>query len=478
MIAELLSAGTIAFAALAVFALMVGVVRRHPSVGMGLIGLVLITVWDVPNPPPLITLSELSVYPADLITLLLLVVSILEASELQANLQGWLILWLFFGALIAVSLFRGIAAFGPGTAINETRPTLYFFFAMTWVFAVGTDRLKLSTAGLALGWALVLVASYHGLVFGVGNSASVLSGRLDLWRTGRILTAGQAAALLLCAGTVLLSPADSTRARRQFATVSFVAFLGIVGLAQHRSVWAAAAIGTVTVLLWTGQTQARKRALSSLVLGVWLILVGWLAGVLDNFGPSLVESASNLQTFAWRTSSWQSLISEAVARGPATVVLGEPFGAGYLRQVDTGKWTGEIGGSPHNGYVIVFLRLGLVGLITFGAMLIAALIKSRKTFPWCTFVIAAVATYSWAYPFDWYLAAWLGAAMAMSLGATRGRPNYLYARESGVTGPLERARHGVNNVKSASPSSRTVPVDLVLRQQLTRLLPQDLRSER
>ncbi len=346
-------------------------------------------------------------------------VAILEAPQLQANLQGWLVPWVFFfGALIVVSVLRGVATFGPGTAVNEARMILYFFFATTWALAVRPDRIKLHTVSIVIGWVLVVVALYHGVVYGIHGATSAVSVNDDLVQTGRVLVGPQAMVLLLCAGTVSLSPSGPTTAHRRFAVLSSAVFLGLVVLAQHRSVWSACALGMVTVLIWSGRKQARSRVSTLLVMGASLGLVGWASGILDDLG-SVFSSASDMRTYEWRTSSWRSLISEAIAKGPEAVVGGQPFGAGYLRQIYTGTWATN---TAHNWYVTIFLRLGIIGLITLAAILLAALIKSRSKPAWCTFILVAVAVYGWAYQFDWYLAPWLGAAMSLSLGDGYGRP--------------------------------------------------------
>jgi hypothetical protein len=138
--------------------------------------------------------------------------------------------------------------------------------------------------------------------------------------------------------------------------------------------------------------------------------MSWASGFL---GSNLVQSTADLRTYDWRNSSWQALISEAIAQGPATVIAGDPFGGGYLRQVARGVWTTV---SAHNWYVSIFLRLGIIGLIVLATILVPAFLKSRDVSSLWTFVITAVAVYGWSYSVDWYLAPWLGAAIIGSLG--------------------------------------------------------------
>lgn len=405
---DLAVSGVLALALLVPFALAVALVRRYPPAGICLAALVVIPLWEWPNPPPLITAAGLSIGPSDVITLLLFVVGVLEFPQLRANLQGWLIPWLFFGVLIVISLLRGAAAFGLGHATNESRGVMWVYFAMTWALAIHPERLRLRQASLALGWALVLVAVYHAVTYGIGGPSALVSLGDGSYRGGRIIVAGQAAVLLLCAGTVFLGAPGSVKGRQRFAGSSLV-FVGIILLSQHRSVWIAGALAITAVMISARGGRSGSRVLVLLAGAAWLAFSWWTFRTVD---PEIVESVSDAGTLEWRTSSWQALISEAIARGPLSVATGEPFGTGVLRQVSAGVTTGV---GTHNWYVEVFLRLGIIGLIAIAWMLIAAVWKSRAGSPEWTFVLVAVEFYAFAYGVGWFLAPWLAAAMVVAL---------------------------------------------------------------
>lgn len=413
--AESVFLGIVALVALLGFALAVAWVRRSPQVGLALLGLILISLWERPHPPPIVQLSGLSFYPNDVITVMLLVVGLLELTQLRTNLGIWTVPWMLFGLAMAGSLLRGAATYGLGAAINAGRPLVYVFFAMTWALAVRPDRLRLHTVSVVFGWALVLVALYHGVRYGIGNASSFTPIGDGIQQTGRVLVGQQAAVLLLCAAVALLGRSDSGKAHSHFSTVSSLVFGGVVVLAQHRSVWTAGAVGMAAVLIWSGRGRARKQVFVLFTLLAWIAFVGWSLGILD--GSETVESASDLTTYDWRTSGWRIMIAQAIAGGPLTVVAGDPFGGGvFLRQLSAGGWTSV---SAHNWYVEVVLQLGIFGLMTLVSMLIAALVKSRGGSPVWTFVLAAVAAYAWSYSVDFCLAPWLGVAMVRSLGGNR-----------------------------------------------------------
>lgn len=408
----------VAFAALVSFALAVGLVRHHPLAGIGMAALIIVPLWETPTPPSLSTFAGLNITVADVITLILFVVGMLEFTQLRTNLQGWLVPWLFLGVLIAISILRGAATHGLGAATNEARGELWVYFAMTWALAIRPDRLRLHTVSVVLGWTLVLVALYHGVEHGLGSPTTVVIHSDGSYGPNRILVAGQAAALLLCAGFTFLKTADSERGRPRFAASSLV-FLGIVLLSQHRSVWVAGVVGMTAVLISArgGRAlgRARSRAFTALSVGVWLAFVGWIVWGGSN---ELIDSAVDSNTLDWRTSGWETLVSDAFARGPVSVAIGEPYGSGFLRTV--GHVT--TGVHPHNWYVGIFLRVGIIGLMVLVGMLLAAVWKSRARSTEWMFSLVAVGVYAFSYSVDWFLTPWLAAAIVVSLRGD-GAPN-------------------------------------------------------
>jgi hypothetical protein len=372
-----------------------------------LTALIIVTVWEVPITAVLLTFAGLNVTATDVITVILFVVGVLEFAQLRTNLRGWLIPWIFLGVLIGFSLLRGVSMYGLAHATNEARGEIWVYFAMTWALAVRPERLKLHTFSLILGWMLTLVAVYHLAVHGLGSPTAVVILPDGSYGPNRILVAAQAAALLLCAGTLFLRTADPGEGRSRFARSSLV-FFGVILASQHRSVWLGALAGVTAALIFANGGRARSRAAALLGIGAWLAFVGLTVVGGEN---AALESAANSQSYDWRTSGWQSLVADAIARGPATVALGEPYGSGFLRKI--GATT--TGVQAHNWYVEIFLRLGIVGLTVLVGMLVAAIWKSRAQSPEWMFSLVAVGVYASAYALDWFLAPWLAAAMVVSL---------------------------------------------------------------
>lgn len=407
----------VGLAALAGFLLAVAWVRHCPPVGLALVCLMIIPLWERPEllRSSVVELGGASLYVFDAVTLILFSAGLLQGRQLRTNLRGWLFPWVLFGVVIAAALLRATAVDGLAAGVNSARLSLYFFCAMTWVMGVRPDRLRLHTVSLVLGWALVLVAAYHGVAYGFGGAVSSVSIGDDFVRTGRVLVAPQALALLLCAATLYLGESGgSASSRPRFYAVSALVFGGVVVIAQHRSVWAAGVLGMAAILLWSTRRRARQQIFVQAAAGAGVAIVVWNSGILN--GSTISESASSQGTYEWRSNSWQILISQAIARGPESVIFGEPSANTYLRQLAPGQMTSL---SAHNWYVDTLLYLGLIGLILLVTLLSSALVKSRDKPAFCTFVLAAVATYGWAYTVEWYAALWLGAAITISLGASR-----------------------------------------------------------
>lgn len=406
-----------ALAALVGFAMAVALVRRFPPIGIALIALIVIPLWDRPAlfRSPIVSLSGASFYIADMVAIVLFAAGLLQLSQLRANLRAWFVPWTLFGAFIAVALIRAVLSDGPASGFNSARMLLFFFWAMTWVMGVRPDRLRLSTGSLVLGWVLVVVALYHGVKYGFGGANS-LSIRFDdgYGQTGRVLVAPQSLILLLCAAILILGRSRSGKSGPPFYLISALVFAGIVVIAQHRSVWAAGVAGSIAVMIWSARTRARKQLFVQLALGGGVLLVAGSFGLLSE--SAIAGSASDRQTMEWRSTGWRILISEAVARGPVSIVFGEPSASTFYRELNTRQFTSV---SAHNWYLDILLYVGALGALLLVAVLVSALVKSREVSAAWTFVLAAVAAYGLGYSVEWYVAPWLGAAIVGSLGVGR-----------------------------------------------------------
>jgi O-antigen ligase len=141
-----------------------------------------------------------------------------------------------------------------------------------------------------------------------------------------------------------------------------VVFLVAVILLQHRTVWVAT---LMMALAWWVLRPARdgRRFVSAgagtLELSVTALLycVGTFGIIGDRLTASFEETQRTQSTFTWRVLSWQDLLD--VPRSYVQWLIGAPFGSGYERFISGTLVTV----SPHDYYVHIMLRLGLVGLL-------------------------------------------------------------------------------------------------------------------
>jgi O-antigen ligase len=133
-------------------------------------------------------------------------------------------------------------------------------------------------------------------------------------------------------------------------------------LLQHRTVWVAVMLG----LLWLCLRDARFRTrftlavIASFAVGALLTLL-LFGSQADTTRRSLLNSASDTGTFAWRVEGWKALLAEKAP--PETLLIGQPFGAGFDHDIE-GRTTSV---SAHSFYLETLIQFGIPGvLLLFG----------------------------------------------------------------------------------------------------------------
>ena len=126
----------------------------------------------------------------------------------------------------------------------------------------------------------------------------------------------------------------------------------------HRSVWVAAlAVGTMLLLSSGGRTKRLIIPTAYFLTGV--ITLSLLLGVGDSFLATLRESAQSTGTLSGRLYDWTYLVSMQNDLGLGRILLGQPFGTGYTRP----SAQGLLEYTPHNWFVVLYLRTGALGLL-------------------------------------------------------------------------------------------------------------------
>lgn len=306
----------------------------------------------------------LNIYPQDLLFTGLAVIG-LGRFFLGTNTHAGTIAWTAFGAFLFVSFVIGAAKYGS-TAGVDLRPTFYFWATAQFMGSFRVDKdlaERIVRYLLIVGVVLFFIVVYRWVsdAFGWGT---------HLWRdvgagTMRVLNAGQA--YLFAMLTILLAWANARgRMHRPWSWLLPLFFL-IMVLLQHRSVWVATASGLLVLYIASPALRPRYQGYAVLAaVATVLAMVPLLAyGLLDTVFDSLLHSGEEVfqqkSTLTWRLQSTQELLGQWVDGGPLVYLIGKPFGSGYERYLL--DLTHDTNYSPHNFYVQMLLRVGLMGLV-------------------------------------------------------------------------------------------------------------------
>jgi O-antigen ligase len=141
---------------------------------------------------------------------------------------------------------------------------------------------------------------------------------------------------------------------------------------QHRSVWVATFLPAMMAFVIVRQRQGKLvgrlaviSLVSAIVLGP-LLASGKLSSVTSSVGESAERATSTTSgTFVGRIEGWENLLKKWASGGPRTWAMGESYGSGYARKQQGGR---EVTFAPHNYFVQLLLRTGVIGLLAFLAL--------------------------------------------------------------------------------------------------------------
>ncbi|MGW0884294.1 O-antigen ligase family protein [Streptomyces sp. NPDC002671] len=371
--------------------MLVAVFVRCPGIGIGLLSAA--EAWEVVSREPLPVLSlSINVSPLDVLVVCAVLaagITLLKGGSTRLHLARLALGALFL--LVLGSLVSGVELYGIRSAGNDARAYfLYVLGAACYVAVVcpGRDlmapvmRVWITLAGVyslcsLLGWSR----------FGVraASSAVVLDGKVFDGRPvppAAALVIAQAAVMLLCL-------------RRRRGPALAIPLLIVVVLLQHRTVWvAAAAMFGGWLLLRPGRAASKVVTMGATALAATTAALLMLLLPDDQLTGSLAESASNEGTLDWRIAGWTQLLGRL--RGAGHWLFGLPFGSGYERLSSAGI----VEVSPHNYYLHLLLRVGLVGLVTLAVAIVTSLrAAGRDTSTGVLFwlLVAGEACYCMAY---------------------------------------------------------------------------------
>ena len=332
---------------------------RYVTFGAGLVMVVFLwRAWSIEPLPAIYDLSGINVYPEDIVFSVIALVATARLLHLgmRVYLRPPYLVWFFFGVLIMIAFFRGVVAYGPGAAGVEFRKFFYFFSGGLYFGSFSPLAVRINNLGKCWLCAAILL-----LLLVLIRWAMELLGLpvAEDWSSrGSMRVLDAAEALFLAQALLICVYLRLGRGISPFLRSFAILLLPVLILLQHRTVWVALFVAFVAILWREG--MLRKRLLMIISTGSVVMAVVMLLAFGDHGMEKLTDSATNLSTWEWRVSGWKALIGEHL-RNPLDVLIGKPFGAGYARVI--GPYNNLVEVSPHNFYVELLLRVGLVGLL-------------------------------------------------------------------------------------------------------------------
>lgn len=316
----------------------------------------------------------LTVYPQDLLFVPMAGVAFLRLMRPGAAARLPWPIWVLTGVM-AISFVLGLISHGT-TAGVEFRNDFYF---MTGLFYFSSFEWNRARIARLFGWLfstvfLMLVVVWYRWV----ADATELDWFEPVWRymdtTGvalRVINSQQTWLLGLSVILLVYAMATGNSLARWRPLLPLAAITVLV--LQHRSVWVAAFLPALLAFFIVRQNQARLAGRMVVIAGLTALVLGPLlaTGKFNTATSSVADLAVKATsttggTFVGRVRGWDELLRGWAGSGPRAWLIGDPYGDGFKRSEGPGGK--QIAYAPHNYYVQLLLRLGLVGLIAFLAL--------------------------------------------------------------------------------------------------------------
>lgn len=319
---------------------------------------------------PGIALGAIALYPGDLLAATLAVATAMRWRNRACDRHLRRLLVAFI-AVLALSVVRGLAAFGLEEAVNAARELLGFATAAVFFSTVRTTpRLIRSVRTWLLAAAVVVLVGALGFWVERGLGTYQASGE-------RALSALQALVVLLAVVVTVIFPLfHGPILRWALPAVGLV----VLVLSTQRTVWAAAVVAAA-VLLGTrpkGRARATVNRARLLAVGAGLAVVLLVAagpqGARSDLTTGYQRATGEETTFTWRLEGWSALVERQLSGTVVDLVIGSPSGTGEARVINGA--TVAVG--AHNMYVSTFTMTGIIGVALLIWAYLAAFVACRR----------------------------------------------------------------------------------------------------
>jgi len=279
--------------------------------------------------------------------------------------------WWIFGAVQFVLFAWGVAVHGTGAGVDY-RVHFAAWVICAYLTTFAEDEQLMQRIFHVVQWLAVGVMAVAVYRWVLSAEDPLFAREIDFFITTgvpfRVIWAPQTLMIAL-AMLVSIFHAATTRSKGWHWPLALLFALFVLVL-QHRSVWVAgmAGLGTLAFVL----SKAKKgAAMKMAAVGIGMVvLVGIAATSMKDVSTSIQSQAERAVgeggTFqGGRVSSWTALLKDwATSGSPTTYLIGKPFGGGYERY--TSDYAQKaVTYQPHNYYVQLLYRGGLIGLSAF-----------------------------------------------------------------------------------------------------------------
>jgi O-Antigen ligase len=366
-------AAAFAFAILLLLLLLVDVLVRRADVTAGLlIGSTLIDAFFARAVPSLTLPGDMRVGFTDIIATLVLGAALARLLRMRRlnTYQRWLIL---FMVLLVLSLLRGVIAFGVQTSVNAFRLIEFWIAAALYFATLRPSPLVYNRIAKVWVWMTVpLMAIVLARWMAVFTGVDVGVPREQFGADAAIRVLDGPYTFFLAQGFILTLPFWRQDQRSQPIRILGILLLLIVVLLDRRTAWVALLAGMMTLMLHDRRLGRRAIWAVVMILGVVIGAYSTLQ-IAATPGEPLAQAASDTGSATWRVEGWVVLLSQW-ARSPLNWLTGEPFGTSFLRRVEGS----EVAAGPHDFYIEILLRTGVLGLLALLALTVGLLVATWR----------------------------------------------------------------------------------------------------
>ena len=310
------------------------------------------------------------VYPADAASMLLLLALAYRTVVLgKANCIP--LAWWLLGAIQVALFVWGLALYGTAAGVGY-RTHFYVWIGAAYLATFDYGDRKWRTFIRLIEFLAAILAVIVIYRWVRGSFDPLYQAQLDeLVTTGiRLRVIGSGAALMIGIAFLASVHAIVTDRANGIRWLSSLVFGLLVVLLQHRSVWVASISGLLVMAVLEARRH-RAAAMRFMLLAFAITAVVSFGTLASRSTTTSVESQAESAfgsggTFmGFRVPGWLALSKEWVSSGsPITYLIGKPYGSGFKRYI-YGFRSKPVEVAPHDQYIHLLFRGGLIGLACF-----------------------------------------------------------------------------------------------------------------